>query len=250
MRTMLLGAAAAAAVMAPGLAAADTSGSVAFTYENSDFDYGEWDAYSIGGTIMHDVSHGLRLQADGRTTLQSWDGAGGDDSHGYAAAHLSSDMGAWDFGGFAGFVNYYGDGGVLLGIEARTAFSNFSVDGSIAHTDFDYGYDGTAYRLGGAYFFSPNFALTGGASTTDIDSGVDFDITELSLGAAYQFTNNVEVFGAYTDTDGDISGGGDYDGDTIQLGFRVNIGGGSLQENTNDGAWTAATHVANTWMRW
>ncbi len=250
MRTMLLGAVAAATMMAPGLANADVSGSASFTYENNDFDYGENDAWSLGGVVMSDV-HGFDFQLDGRTTLMDWDGSGGDDSHGYAAAHVSGDLGGFDLGGFAGIVNYYGDAGVLIGAEARTAFGNISLDGSIAHTDFDYGYDGTAYRVGGAFFFMPNFAVNAGASRTDIDSfGTDFEITELSLGAAWQFANNVEVFGGYTDTDGDRSPGADYDGETVQLGVRLNFNGGTLQDNTNNGAWSSAMHVANTWMRW
>jgi hypothetical protein len=140
----------------------------------------------------------------------------------------------------------------LLGAEGRTAFGNFSLDGSIAFTDFgDNNYDGMSYRLGGAYFFMPNLALTGGASFADIDTSfTDYEITELSIGGAYQFASNFEVFGGYTNTDGERSTGTEYEGDTLQLGVRFNIGGGTLQENTNDGAWSSATHVSDTWMRW
>jgi hypothetical protein len=187
MRTLLLGAAAAAAMVAPGMASADTRGSIGFMVEMNDFDYssnGEFVGYNLGGAIMHDLS-GLTLQLDGRTTLQDWDCCDTYYSQGYAAAHLSSDMGGWDLGGFLGIVNYYGEGGILVGAEARTMLGNFALDGSIGHTDFaDNDYNGTAYRAGGAYFFSPNLALTGGASFTNIDSGQDYDITELSLGGA------------------------------------------------------------------
>lgn len=251
MRTLLLGAAAAAAIMAPGLASADTSGSVGFVYEDNDFDYGEFQGYSLGGTIIHDLHSNMTLQADGRTTLQSWEGSTGDYSHGYAAAHLSGDLGGINVGGFAGIVNYYGDGGVLIGAEARTAFGNFSVDGSIARTDFnDNNYDGTAFRIGGSYFVMPDFAVRVGASTTSINSFTDDDVTELSLGGAYQFANDIEVYANYTNTDGDQSVGADYEGDTMMLGVRLNIGGGTLQDNTNGGAWSSAEHVSNTWMRW
>lgn len=251
MKKILVGAAAAAALIAPGVASADTIGAIDFTYESNDFDYGDFDGRSLGGGVATDFSHGLRLQLDGRTTLQDWDNGSGDYSHGYAAAHVSGDLSGINVGAFAGMLNYYGDGGTLLGVEARTSFGNFSVDGSAGFSDFnDNNYDGSAYRVGGAYFFVPNFAITAGASTSEINSGTDYDITELSIGAAYQFANNIEIFGGYTDTDGDRSSGTDYDGETLQIGARLNIGGGSLQDNANGGLWTSARHIANTWMRW
>ena len=254
MRRALLGAAAAAAMIAPGLASANTSGSIGFMVEFNDFDYGsngEFIGYNLGGAVMHNMSNGLNVQLDGRTTLQDWDCCDTYYSQGYAAAHLSSDMGGWDLGGFLGMVNYYGDGGILIGAEARTMLGGFALDGSIGHTDFaDNGYDGTAYRAGGAYFFSPNLAVTGGASFTNINSGQDYDITELSLGGAYQFANNVELFGGYTNTDAERSSSSDYEGDTFQIGVRLNLNGGTLQENAADGVWTSAEHVSDTWNRW
>jgi len=254
MKRILLGAAAAAAMIVPGSALADTSGSITAMVEANDFDYStnsEFVGYNLGGALVHTMSNGLTLQADGRTTLQDWDCCSGYYSQGYAAAHLSTDMGGWDLGGFLGMVNYYGDGGILIGAEARTMFGNFALDGSVANTDFgDNGYDGQAYRAGGAFFISPNLAVTGGASFTSINSGQDYDITELSLGGAYQFANNVELFGGYTNTDADRSISTDYEGDTFQLGVRLNLNGGTLQENAADGVWTSAEHVSDTWNRW
>ncbi len=248
MRTLLLGAAAAAAMMTPGLANANTSGNLALSYENTDYDGGsDFDAYSLGGAVVHGMSNGMTVQLDGRTTLQDWSFS--HDSHGYAAAHLSTDMAGWDVGGFAGALNWYGLGATMIGVEGRTSFGNISLDGSIGHTDFgDVSIDGTSYRAGGAYFFSPNLALTAGASFTDIDAGASTEVTELSLGGAYQFANNVELFGGYTNTDADAPV--DYDADTWRFGVRFNLNGGSLQDNANDGAWTSAEHIANTWMRW
>jgi hypothetical protein len=253
MRTLLLGAAAAAAMIAPGMASANTSGSIGFMAETNDFDYGsgEFWGYNLGGAVMTNMSNGLNVQLDGRTTLQDWDCCDTYYSHGYAALHVSGDMGGWDLGGLLGMVNYYGEGGILIGAEARTMFGNFSLDGSIANTDFaDNDYSGTAYRAGGAFFISPNFAVTGGASFTDVESGLDYEITELSLGGAYQLANNVELFGGYTNTNGERSNGTEYEGDTFQFGVRLNLNGGTLQENAADGVWTSAEHVADTWVRW
>ena len=253
MKKLLVGAAAAAALIAPGVASADTQGAIDFNYETTDYDTGsDFDQWSLGGGFATDFSHGLRVQLDGRTTQQEWNGGGGDYSHGYAAAHVSGDLAGFNVGGFAGFLNYYGDGATLLGVEARRGFGNISLNGSIGHADFgdDNGYDGTHYGIGAAWFFSPNFALTGGVERSDINSFTDFEITELSLGGAYQFANNFEVFGEYIDTDGDRSSGTDYDGETLQIGLRMNIGGGTLQDNANGGLWGAARDISETYSRW
>lgn len=251
MKKILVGAATAAALIAPGIASADTSGAIDFTYENTDYDSGsDFDAYSLGGAVATDISHGLRLQADGRTTMQDW--SYDTYSHGYAAAHLSGDLAGFNVGGFAGILNYYGDGGSLLGVEARRAIGNFSVDGSIAFSDFrDNDYDGTHYNIGGSYFFMPNFAVNAGYSINEIDYfSSDYELDAWSLGAAYQFANNIEVFGAWTNTNYENNGVDYNETDSLQLGVRLNINGGSLQDNTNGGMWNAAREVSDTYARW
>lgn len=256
MRKILMGAVASLAVAAPAPAFAETRGAVELNYETNEFDYcgGScefWDV-ELGATLLHDLSPGWTLQAEGRTTLQEWDTSSGQYSHSFAAVHGSSDMGGWDLGGYVGILNYYGDGGVMLGVEARAAFGNFSADGSISYASMNEdAFDGTAIRLGGAYFFSPNFALTGGVSRTELGTGFqDYEIAELSIGGAYQFANNVTLFGGYTSTDADREFSPDYEGDTFEIGLRFNFNGGTLQDNANDGAWQSAARFADTWKRW
>ncbi len=247
MRKVFLGAAAAAALVSPGLAQAQTTGSINLGLEFTDYDSGSGvDGYNLGATVMHDMG-GMTVQLDGRTTLQRWDSSG-DYSHSYAAAHVSTDMGGWDLGGFVGLANYYGDGGTLVGAEARGAYGNFSFDGSITFTDFlDSNYSGIGYRLNGSYFFTPNFAVSAGWAQTDIDSWTDFDVDEFSVGGAYQMANGTALSLTYTNAEyGPFSN----ESDSILLGARFNFGGGTLQDNTNDGAWMAAEQNANTWSRW
>jgi hypothetical protein len=254
MKKLLVGAAAAAALIAPGVASADTQGAIDFNYETTDYDTGsDFDQWSLGGGFATDFSHGLRVQLDGRTTQQEWNGGGGDYSHGYAAAHVSGDLAGFNVGGFAGFLNYYGDGATLLGVEARRGFGNISLNGSIGHADFgdDNGYDGTSYRLGGSYFFMPNFAVSAGYGLTNIDDSFqDSDITEWNVGAAYQFSNNIELYGAYVDSENDRSISGDYEFEAFQVGMRLNFNGGTLQDNANGGLWGAARDISETYSRW
>lgn len=248
MKKIFVGAALAAAVAAPGIASADTTGFIDLGVQTNDFDYTSdtFDSYTLGGAIVHDLSDTMTIQADGRTMHQDW--GYGTYSHGYSAVHLSTDLGGWDVGGFVTFQNYYGDSGLGFGGETRTSFGNLSLDGSVTYVEYDEGdYDAAAWRVGAAYFFSPNLAITGGASTTTLDD--DDDITELSLGGAYQFTNNVALTAGYTNTDAEDSGGG-WEGDSFTFGVRFNFGGGSLQDNTNDGAWGSASAFNDTVSRW
>lgn len=250
MRKVLLGAAAALAVAAPGVANAGTQGSIDLSYESTDYDSSEFNAVQLGGAIVHDLGGNMTVQGDGQTSLQSWDGDDDDYSHAYGAAHLFWDVGGADVGGFAGLLNYYGDGGKLLGAEARTAFGNFSLDGYASVFDFEDWADGNSFGIGGAFFVMPNFEINAAATRTDIDTSFDEDeITELSLGAAYQFANHVELYGGYTNTDGedDFS---DWEADTWKIGLRFNIGGGTLQDNRNDGAFGSAETVSDIFMRW
>jgi hypothetical protein len=248
MKKILVGAALAAAVAAPGIASADTTGFIDLGIQTNDFDYtsDSFESYTFGGAIIHDLSDTMTIQGDGRTMHQDW--GYGTYTHGYSALHLSTDLGGWDVGGFVTHQSYYDDSGLGFGAETRTAFGNLSIDGSVALVEYDDGdYDATAWRVGAAYFFTPNLAITGGASTTELD---DDDITELSLGGAYQFANNVALTAGYTDTDGENGGGGDWSGESFTFGVRFNFGGGTLQDNTNDGAWSAASHLNDTTSRW
>jgi hypothetical protein len=250
MKKMMYGAALAAAMIAPGLAHANTSGAVELSYENNDFDYGEFWDVELGALLLHDMS-GWQFQAEGRTNLQEWDSSSGQWSHSFAAVHGSMDFGGWDGGAYAGLLNYYGDGGYMLGLEGRTALGNLSLDGSVSYASmYEDSYDGVGVRVGGAFFFMPNAAITAGVARTDIESGQDYEITELSIGGAFQFANNVTLFGGYTNTDGDRSISSDYEGDTLEVGIRFNLNGGTLQDDANDGAWQSAQRFADTWKRW
>ena len=251
MKRMLLGAAAAAAMMMPGIASADMSGSITLGYENNDYDNSDMDAFNLGGDFVYGMSNGWNLQLDGRSTSQDWDCCSGNYNQNYVATHFSTDLGNFDVGGFAGLVGYYDDSGIMLGVEGRTGFGNFALDGSLGHTDFgDNGFDGTAYRVGGAFFFMPNLALTGGASMTNINSGNDYEVTELMIGGAYQFANNIELFAGYTNGDYQPEFGTDYENDTLEIGVRFNLNRGTLQANAADGAWSSAEHISDTWSRW
>lgn len=252
MRKVLFGAAAVLAIAAPaGIAHAGTQGSIDLSYATSDFDDdNEFSNIRLGGTIVHGLGGNMTVQADAATSLQSWDGDDDDYSHAHAAAHLSWDLGQFDVGGFGGILNYYGDGGTVFGAEGRTAFGNFSIDGSASLVDFNDWMDGSSLRLGGAFFVTPNFEINAGISRTDLDNGDDWEITDFSLGAAYQFANNIELYGDYTNSEEEADYGYEEEGDTFRIGLRFNIGGGTLQDNQNNGAFGSVGALSDTLTRW
>ncbi|HYD88771.1 MAG TPA: hypothetical protein VEA80_14950 [Vitreimonas sp.] len=254
MKKLMLGAAAAVAIATPSAAFADTSGYIDAGYEATEYDGGgEFDALHLGGAIAHDLSSGWGVQADARAVNQEWDGSSSDDTHGYAAVHAYTNTGSWDFAGYVGLINYYDDGGKMIGVETRTAFGNVSVNGSLGYADFENGandYNALDLRVNGAYFFNPNFALTGGVGVTEWDAFFDSDALDLSLGAAYQLTNGIALTGEYVNTDGD-GAFGDWEVDSFRLGVRFNINGGDLQNVTNNGAsWSGASDLSESMMRW
>lgn len=247
MKKTLLGAAAAFAIATPGAALADTSGYIDLGYEATEYDGGgEYDGLHIGGAIAHDFQ-GFGIQADARTDNQEWNWGGGDYSHGYAAVHVFTNTGAWDFGGYVGLINYYGDGGTMLGAETRTSFGPLSLNGGLGYADFDdNGYTALDLRVNGAYFINPNFAITAGIGQTDWDSWSDSDALDLSVGGAYQFSNGFALYGEYVNTDGSS-----WEVDTFKIGLRFNINGGDLQTITNEGAsWSGASDLSEQMMRW
>jgi len=254
MKKLMLGAAAAVAIVAPSAAFADTSGYIDAGYEASEYDGGgEFDALHLGGAIAHDLSNGWGVQADARSVNQEWDGSSSDDSHGYAAVHAYTNAGSWDFAGFVGLVEYYGDSGKMIGAETRTAFGNISLSGSLGYADFENGgsdYSATDLRVNGAYFFSPNLALTAGVGHTDWESVFDSDALNLSIGGAYQLASGIALTGEYVNTDGD-GFFSDWEIDSFRLGVRFNINGGDLQNVTNNGAsWSGASDLSEAMMRW
>ncbi|ANP46974.1 hypothetical protein [Candidatus Viadribacter manganicus] len=255
MKKLLLGAAAALAVAAPGMASAETSGNIDVSIGNTDWDNGsEFDTTTLGGAVQFDAMDGWAVSLEGRTVLQQWDGSSGDSSHGYAAVHADTNAGAWDFGGWVGLLNYYGDGGTTIGLETRTNFGNFSAQGSIGLAQFDqfFDYDAMNYNVQGAYFFTPNFSVNGNVTITEIDYTFgDTDMTDYGIGAAYGFGGGFEVYGGYVKSEMDYSGGGNDETDTFNLGLRFHFNGGTLQDYANDGAsWGGVRAISDAFTRW
>lgn len=255
MKKFLLGAAAAAAIAAPGLASAETTGNIDLNYGSTEYDGGgEFDATTLGGAVQFDAMPGWAVALEAQTNSQEWDGSSSNSSHSHAAVHATTNTGAWDFGGFFGLLNSYGNSGWTVGAETRTSFGNFSVEGALGYAKFENftEVESLSTNLQGAYFFTPNFSVNAGAMFSNIDYTFgDYDVTDLSLGAAYGFGNGFEVYGGYINSEFDANGGGGFESDTWNLGVRYHFNGGTLQETVNEGpSWSTVGNISDMFMRW
>jgi hypothetical protein len=253
MKKILLGAAAAIAIAAPSAALANTSGYVEGGYEATEYDSSnEFDALHLGGGFYHSMG-GWAIQSDARVVNQEWDGSSGDDAHAYAALHAATEGSAWDFGGFVGLLDYYGDSGMMFGGETRTNFGNLSLQGNLGYADFDQFFEYSLWdaRVDARFFLMPNAAITGGVGFSEWDAFTDSEAVDLSIGGAFQFANGFTVHGEYVATDGENDGGGDWEADTFRIALRYDINGGSLQDITNDGAsWNGGAALHESMLRW
>lgn len=253
MKKVFLGALAIAATTAPA-AFAEVTGVVDAGYQNVDRSSGNSNnTVYLGGAFQADTGAGWSVQVDGRTNHQDWDNNSSDYSHSYAAVHADTSTGGWDFGGWVGLNNYYGDAGWSIGGETRTAFDNFSVQASVGYVAFQTSNDYSAWNLNvsGAYFINPNFAITADVTGTWISYSTDYDVTEYGLGATYGFGNGFEVYGGYRRSEFSPDGGSDYNYNTWNIGLRFHFNGGTQQDFTNHGAsWNGAGVLMDTFSRW
>lgn len=231
MKKILLGAAAAIAIAAPGVAAADTNAVVGLNYSNTDFDVGDFDRYGLSGAFSHDLSNGAVLQMDGE--MGRIDAGGCCLGSSYGAVHYGWRNDSYAFGGFAGLSDYFSASGLGLGVEGQLFLGNLNLNGSLGYVDFDdFDLSATSVNVDAAYFFTPNLALTGMVSYSEADfSGSDTDWTTLGVGGEWRFDNSpFSINAGYRNHDFD---GGE--ADTWSIGLAWDLGTGSVQERTRSG---------------
>jgi hypothetical protein len=230
LKRLFAGAAATAALMTPGLAAADNNAVVGFTYNAQEIESFDWDRYGINGGFSHDFSNGTLLQFDG--AAERIDISGCCVSAGYAAVHYGMRNENHAFGGFVGIEEFFGVSGIGLGAEGQFFFTNFMLNGSLSYMDFgDVDLSGYSAQVDGAYFVTPNFAVTGLISYTEEEDSFDTDWTSYGVGGEWRFDGSPAsiVFG-YRHLEIESA-----DGDTWTIGFNVDLGTDSLHARATSG---------------
>jgi hypothetical protein len=231
MKKILLGAAAALAIAAPSVAAADTNAVVGLQYTNTDFDSLDLDQYGLNGAFSHDLSNGAVLQMDGQ--MGRVDAGGCCVGSSYGAVHYGWRNDSHAFAGFVGLTDFFVASGLGVGLEGQLYLGNLNLNGSIGHVDFDdFDLDSSSAQVDAAYFFTPNLALTGIVAVSEADfGGSDTDWTTLGIGGEWRFDNSpFSINAGYRNHDFD---GGDADSWTI--GFAWDLGTGTVQDRTRNG---------------
>lgn len=242
MKTYLLGAAAALAIAAPGVAAAQ-SGYVDLGYSNGEVEVGPFeddaDGWTVGGAAAWDGNGALGFQLDALLGNTDVDGGGDIDTFNLGG-HLFSrnsghliggfvNIGEVDFGGGADF-DYW-----TFGLEGQLYLSSTTLDGAVSYSDADdSNAELLAFDVGLTHFVSDNFSLGANFGFGSIEGGgPDTDVSTLGLGAEYQFASlPISVFGGYQHSELDDF---DVESDALSIGIRYNFGG-SLFDRNRSGA--------------
>lgn len=241
MKKFLLGAAAALALAAPGVASAQQA------YVDLGYSSGEAEAFGtsadtegwqLGGAAAFGGNGSLGFQVDGLIANSEVDG--GDDVDSYTlGGHVFTRNENFLLGGFANYGN--SDDGTddldywTLGAEGQLYLSRTTLDGAVSYSeaDDDAG-ELTALDLGITHFVTDTFSIGAGAGFGNFEvAGTDVDATNLGLNAEYQFSAlPISLFGGYSHGEVDDI---DAEADALTVGVRYNFGG-SLFERNRSGA--------------
>lgn len=240
MKKFALGAAAAAALLAPAVAHADTNAVVGIDYNHVDFDFlGDANVYGLNGAFNHDFANGWQVQMDGAADRVDAGGCCG--SENYAALHYGVRNDQYSYAGFVGLQNFVFFSGIDVGIEGQMHFNQASIGGSVSYVDFgDIDINAWNANVDGAYYFTPNFSLNAGVAYTNVDGsffGSNGDYWTWNLGGEYRFQDSpFSVSLGYRQSDFD---GASVDAWTV--GLTLDLGTGSLQDRRVKGpSWGGA----------
>jgi hypothetical protein len=224
MRKLFLGAAAAMALAAPGVASAN--GYVGLDYANVDADGFESDGFGVSGSAV--VTPNIALDA----AVADND----DDTSWGATGHLFTNNSSYLIGGFLGFAGNDDTTTWGGGAEGQVYLNNVTLAAAVgygANDDADvdtWGVNGEA-----RYFISENFRIEGGLGWANVDGGggADDDALSFGVGGEYLFAAApISVGLGYSNTQFDEA---DVDIDTISATVRYNFGGGSLMDRDRSG---------------
>lgn len=238
MKKLVLGAVAAAAMLAPGLAHAETNAVIGLNYNSLDSDGFDMDTHGLTGAFNHDFANGWQVQVDG--AAQRLDLSGCCIGENYLAVHYGKRTDTYSFAGFLGTQDWGYVSGISVGVEGQMHFAQASIGGSISYVDFgDYPLNGTNIDVNGSYYFNPNFSVGADIDYTDNDIG---DWTSYGISGEYRFDNSpASVTLGYRQIDVDST-----DLDMWSIGVNFDLGTGSLQDRRAHGpSWDGASSLNN-----
>ncbi|MBX7250263.1 MAG: hypothetical protein K1X35_14615 [Caulobacteraceae bacterium] len=260
MKRYLLAATAVAAAIIAAPASAETVGQADLSYGFHNWDNnpgGDWNNHDIalGGAFTTDLGGGYNIQVDGQANSYRWDGSNSDDSMGQASVHVFTRNDQYAIGAFAGLADYYGDSGLMVGLEGQAYMTDVTFNASVGYVNFDDFNDYSQWnaQLGLRYFFNDNFAIDGSLGWVDWDTKfTDYDGWNGTIGGEYKFDGSpASVFINYRHDAIDRSSGSEYNVDAFTLGVRLTLGSDNLRARTNSGAsMTGGQVAADNFLRW
>jgi hypothetical protein len=260
MRALVFALAAMLAVVAPGMAAAETGGHIKITIAGIDIDESFYDDYcegecgfdidsdgvfALSGAVVTDVNDLWRIQFDGASAdanaNYSYDYS--EYNYEYSRAfslvqvHATRTVGMFDVGGFVGLFNNEGTSYYVYGVEGAANFSRGEVTLSVAgatspNTDDDYyfGDDIVTVAASGTFALTESVYIGATVSNTDFGNsnyysyyfGGDRDVTAYGVSVAYDIpSTDFTVAAGYRTADSDT---GDTDFFGVSLAWTFGEG--------------------------
>jgi hypothetical protein len=194
MRNLIIGAAALFAVIAPGIASADTGGSLRLTYASiDDADNNNKDnVVALSGVVITDLpADSWRLQFNGSSADVDLNNT----SYAYSQAevHATYNAGQFQVGAFTGVSNTNGYSWYEYGVEAAVNFSRGQIAVSAAgatspNTSYD---DVSTVAATGTFMLTDNVSIGANVSTTDFGNyGSGDSVDSWGANIAYQIPNS------------------------------------------------------------
>lgn len=227
MKKILVGAVAAAALLTPAIASADTNAVVGIQLGNTDYGTADYDNYGLTGAFSHDMNNGWVFQMDGEHGRTDFGTA--DIASSYGAVHYGVRNDRYALAGFVGLDEFFSLSGTQFGAEGQMYFGNFVAGASAGISDFDE-FSVTSIQLDGAYYISPNLAINALIATTEGDDAIDEDWQTYGVGGEYRFSGPMSVALNWRTDEFDSD-----DTDTWTIGLNFDLGTGSLQERQTQG---------------
>ncbi len=230
MRNWIIAAAALVAVVAPGVAAAQT-GYVGAVYGNVDPDgAGDEDFYGIEGAVAFSGSGSIVFEVDASIV----DADDSDTSYGLTG-HVLMRNDSHAVGGFIGLADSENSDTTWFGgLEANKYFDQWTLAGAVFYgNNDDNDVDGYGINVEGRYFVQDNLRLDANIGYGQVDTGVgDDDVTTYGVAAEYQLASFPVSFTAgYHTFDSDAA-----EADVWSIGIRYNFGGQTLRDRDRSGA--------------
>lgn len=252
MKKIMLGAAAALALSAPGIASAQTSGYVGLGYTGVDdsWDSNKDSVVAIEGAVVTNITGAWNLQFD--ANISNMEHGAHYDSFSAANVHGFYRNDTFAVGGLVGFGGEGGSSVYNLGVEGQFYLPRLTLTGSYVYgNEFDNGdTDIHAIDVGGEFFITPNTAIGANIGWADSEwSGQDG--YTYSISAEHQFAGSPFSLGArLSRADYDSTWGGGHDVDSIGIFGRWNFGTPDLQTRSTQGASFSNSATRNAIGQW